>query len=179
MLRVESTGGGKMSISRGKRFEKEVQGFLQEAGYSVIRLYDTMMGYAGVSNPCDFVAYKKPNIIYMECKSTYNGILNFKSDIRESQWEGLTKRKDVDGAVCGFLVWFVSLDKTLFVPIQTMLELREQGYKSLDTQAVKNFPHFEVEGKRTKIYFKYDVERFNLKMDLLRDEIWQKYHSKK
>ena len=161
-------------MNRGKQYEKIIHEFLEESGYDVVRLYDTMYGYSGVANPCDFVAYKNPNCLFIECKCTHNGTLNLKTDIRPSQWDGLMKRKDTKGALAGVLVWFVRLDKTLFVPIQTLLKLREAGEKSLSPQNVKVHHHFTLEGERKKIFFKYNSESFNTKVDILLEDLWVK-----
>lgn len=149
-------------VSRGKDFELEIrQAFEREKNVSVDRLKDTMSGYMGDNNICDFIVYKKPRIYYLECKAIHGNTLNFKSDIRPNQWNGLSKKNMIDGVHAGFLVWFIDHDVTYYVDIQLMNSLRSKGIKSLRYDAVANSPlMFKIAGKKKRILFSYNMESF-------------------
>ena len=59
------------SQNRGKDFENVIKkAFKRFSDVSIDRLHDQTTGYAGSSNICDFIVYKRPNQYYIECKST-------------------------------------------------------------------------------------------------------------
>ena len=58
------------SSNKGKQFEEAVKkSFLKCVGISIDRLRDTFQKKKNVDNPADFIVYKKPHEIYVECKS--------------------------------------------------------------------------------------------------------------
>ena len=75
------------------------------------------MGYSGVNNPCDFIIYKYPNILFLECKAVHGNTLNFKSDIKKNQWDKLLKYSEVEGVNAGIVCWYIDWDVTVFLPI--------------------------------------------------------------
>lgn len=80
-----------MKQNRGKQFERIVKESLEEAEYYVLRLQDSMGGFAGVSNPCDFIAYQWPIMYLVECKAIHGKSINLKSNIRPNQISGMIK----------------------------------------------------------------------------------------
>lgn len=148
-----------MAISKGKKFEKIVQEALAE--WSPIRLYDTMNGFRGVANPCDFIAYNFPCMYHLECKSTYDGTLNF-SSISETQYEAATSRDEIKGIVAGFIVWFISLNQIVYIPGKTIKALKEKGYKSISIKALeKEKLHYcVISHQTTKVYPKIFKREF-------------------
>ena len=64
-----------MANNRGKQFEtKFKQDFIDSLGgpeqCSIDRLYDPTGGFIGIANISDFIGYKQPNIMYLECNNT-------------------------------------------------------------------------------------------------------------
>ena len=149
-------------VSRGKDFELEIRrAFEREKNVSVDRLKDSMSGYMGDNNICDFIVYKKPDIYYLECKAIHGNTLNFKSDIRPNQWFGLSQKNMIEGAHAGFLVWFIDHDVTYYVDIQLMNAYKGLGMKSLRYDVEEKSPlMFKIDGKKKRILFNYDMASF-------------------
>lgn len=67
-----------MGINRGKQFEQIVQSQIEQLpNVSIDRLYDVTTGYANQCNICDYIVYKKPNILYLECKAIHRKYVEF------------------------------------------------------------------------------------------------------
>lgn len=126
-----------MKTNRGKTFEKNVKDALIKAGYYTLRLQDSMGGFAGVNNPCDFIAFKSPQFWMIECKAIRGGTLNFKAHIRPNQEEGMYNAfMSHNDIYAGFLVWFMDYDIIKFYPIHELKKAKEKNIKSftyLDT----------------------------------------------
>lgn len=151
-----------MGINRGKQFEEKLEEqFEKLENISFDRIYDVTMGYKGVNNPCDFILYKRPNILYLECKAKNDNTLNFKSDIRENQWNKLLEHTEVDGVNAGIICWFIKHDKTVYLPIEWLEYMRRKGYKSFNIKKDMNvIPVLEVIGKKKKVFFDYNLNKF-------------------
>ena len=122
-----------MKTNRGKQFEKNVKAALIEQGYFALRLQDSMGGFAGVNNPCDFIAYKIPYFIMLECKAIHGRTLNFNSQIRPNQERGMYDASmNHPGIYAGFLVWFIDYDKIKFYPIYHLIEAKKAGKLSFN-----------------------------------------------
>lgn len=166
-----------MPKSKGKEFEGIVKAAAVQAGFATLRLYDTTNGFAGVNNPCDFVIYKRPYNYYIECKSTQTGTLNFAA-IRENQWEKLGKLKNFDGAVCGFLIWFIKNQQVIFVPYDTAAKLRAKGHKSLSVKSLVEAGNeglfcYEFKKSIKRVFFDFDLEDFENTLKQIAEDLWQ------
>lgn len=163
-----------MSTNKGKKFEGEIKEALIKAGFSVTRLYDAMGGFYGVANHCDFIAYKFPFEFHIECKSTHNNTLNFKSGITETQWDGLTEKSNFKGCVAGIIIWFIEQEKTVFVPISTLNRFKQLGAKSIsyDMLLKSSFPWFGIPGELKQIFFKYDANKLSDNFIKFAEGLW-------
>lgn len=164
--------------NRGKDFEKAIKEcFELVPKTSVDRLPDPMSGYSGVKNICDYTVYHYPDNFYIECKCLYGNTLNYKSAIRQNQWDGLLEKSEIYGCVAGVVVWYIDYDITVFINIKDLIEHRNKGNKSLnitDITGDKSVPHFLVDGIRKRVLFKYFGEDFLRNLHNLSDKIWQK-----
>ena len=111
-----------MALDRGKEFEgmfKEATMKLQAEGYPVdiTRLYD-VIGKKTLSQPADFICYRYPNEIYVECKSTNDTSFAYFS---QPQYPRLIERARMQGVVAGMLVWFVKAKRVFWVDINWMV----------------------------------------------------------
>lgn len=145
-------------ISLAKNFEHNVKAQLSNVdNVYVLRLYDTMFAARGIRNPSDFIAYKKPNMILLECKTTAGASLPFKN-ISDGQWEDIynatQKAKGIRGII---LVWFYDKDTTLAIDIRKLVELKNNGDKSIRYDATGD-GIIKVEGEKSRLYFKYDFD---------------------
>ena len=144
-------------MSLAKNFEKLVlDGINELKDCYCLRLYDTM--YINARNPSDFVAYKKPNMILLECKTTAGTSLPFKN-ISDGQWEDISNAtKQAKGIVGLILVWFYDKDVTLAINIKELIKMREAGKKSIRFDTVGD-GMIVVDGKKSHKYFKYDFNK--------------------
>ena len=156
----------------GKEFEKCIEKSL--APYtSIDRLFDPVGGYSGIRNICDYTCYKYPNNYYLECKCTYDNTLNFKSAITEDQWQGLLNKSKYYGVLAGFCIWFISYDVTVFVPIQEMERLKQDGKKSLNIKDLTDvLIFFNIPGAKKRVYFDYNGNEFLTSLRNLANYYW-------
>lgn len=155
--------------NRGKDFEGEVQSAIERLGdVSILRLYDPQGGYLSVSNPCDFIAFKRPQEYWLECKSTHSNTLaiytapNPKNKkygaFSNTQWEGMLSATKY-GIVAGALVWWIANDTTKFIPIQELVKIRNAGAKSIRYDL--DIPNsLIIGGHKKRIYYDYDFSEF-------------------
>ena len=153
-----------MATNRGKQFEDVIrQAFEKVSNVSIDRLHDQTTHYKGSQNICDFIVYREPYEYYFECKSVHGNTLPF-SNITETQWNGLLEKSKIEGVFAGIICWWIDKDKTMFLPIQILDDLRRTGeYKSY------RFDWFhwnglqktiEIKGKKKRVFFDYDMEGF-------------------
>lgn len=146
--------------NKGKKFEDVVRkAFEQVLNVSVDRLRDAPKKLKGVDNPSDFIVYKKPHEIYVECKSHHGNTLPF-SCIREEQLRGMTEKSLKEGVIAGFIIWFIDHDLTVWVSIDMINTMIWFGYKSLNIKDLNKIPHIVVPGKKKRVYFEYDMKHF-------------------
>lgn len=145
-----------MAVNRGKNFEKVVkESFLKIPDVFIYRLTDQQSRYKGSSNPCDFIVYKKDNpLILLECKSCHKKSFPF-NNISDFQYSELLKYSDIPGLLCGFLIWFIDLDITIFIDVKQVRDLKEKGLKSLNPTKVNSY--ILVPGRKKRVFFEYDM----------------------
>ena len=151
-----------MAENYGKKFEQIVkESFEKVDGVSIDRLHDQMSGFSGSKNICDFIVYKKPYEIYIECKSTRGNTLTF-SNITQNQWTGLLEKSKIKGVKAGVLIWFIDRDVTMFAPIQFLQYMKESGLKSIrpDPFVLPLYKVIYIEGKKKRVFYDYDFTNF-------------------
>lgn len=150
-----------MAQNRGKKFEEVIKASFEAVpGVSIDRLRDAPRKLKGVDNPSDFIVYKKPHEVYVECKSHKGNTLPF-SCIREEQIRGMVEKSKIEGVKCGVLLWYIDHDLTVWVPIEEVVNMINHGYKSINIKDL-NYPRniIRIDGKKKRIYFEYDMEKF-------------------
>lgn len=151
---------GRKSNNLGKKFEDAVRkSFELVPDVSIDRLRDAPKKLKGVDNPSDFIVYKKPHEIYLECKSHRGNTLPF-SCIRKEQLDGMSEKWLKPGVIAGFMIWFIDHDLTVWVSIDMIKTLMWFGYKSLNIKDLENIPHLVVPGKKKRVYFEYFMDKF-------------------
>lgn len=126
-----------MQKGRGKEFETSFRQGLKQAKVCHDRLKDDQSGYAGTHNICDFSVFYNGKLYYFELKSRSSTSLGFIDGISKNQWSGLLDKSRYEGVYAGVLVWFVSLEKFVYVDIRTLNWLRIEGHKSLNLSTCK------------------------------------------
>ena len=149
-----------MANNRGKKFEAVVQSsFEQVEGVSIDRLRDAPKRLKGVDNPSDFIVYKEPHELYVECKSHLGNTLPF-SCIKESQINGMIEKSLIEGVICGLIIWYVDHDITVWIPIDDVVAWRDAGNKSIHINDIWRFNSIEINGTKKRVYFDYDMKEF-------------------
>jgi len=144
----------------GKKFEDAVrESFEKVPDVSIDRLRDAPKKLKGVDNPSDFIVYKKPHELYVECKSHRGNTLPF-SCIRKGQLDGMSEKWLKPGVIAGFMIWFIDHDLTVWVSIDMIKTMMWFGYKSLNIQDLEKIPHLVVPGKKKRVYFEYAMDKF-------------------
>ena len=158
-----------MSVNRGKSFEDKIkEAFEKLPGAHIKRLYDTMNGYEGVHNDCDFYVYKLPILACIECKSVHGNTLSIHSNnpkkqygnISNNQWNELLREDEIPGVVAGFMVWFIDKDVTVFVPATEMARLKNSGKKSFSYKDFNKVCCCVIPGKKKRVFWEYDMQSF-------------------
>lgn len=142
-------------MSVAKQFEKNIKQQILDSGNICIRLFDPMGGKLGVSNICDFVAYKKPILFLLELKTTELPSLPL-SNISKNQYSGLLDASKYSGVVSGILVWWVKYDICKFLSIEEIDEI------SMTRKSIPYNTDYGIllEGKKLKTYFVYNIDKF-------------------
>ena len=145
-------------MSLAKNFEANVKKqLLGVDNVYVLRLYDTMFDARGIHNPCDFIAYEKPNMILLECKTTAGASLPFKN-ISDNQWNDIYEAtKKAKGIIGVILVWFYEKDTTLAFDIRELTKLKNKGIKSIRYDSSGD-GIIKVNGVKAHKYFTYDFK---------------------
>ena len=158
-----------MAQNKGKKFEQVIhQAFSKVSDVSIDRLRDAPRKLKNVDNPSDFIVYKKPYEIYVECKSHKGNTLPFVC-IREEQIKGMAAKSKIEGVKAGVIIWYIDHDLTIWVPIDEIVSMIESGYKSINIKDL-NYPRniIRIDGKKKRVYFDYDMNKFL--EDLYEDE---------
>lgn len=152
----------------GKKFEEVVKtSFEKVHNVSVDRLRDAPKKLKNVDNPADFIVYKKPHEIYVECKSHRGNSLPF-SCIRTEQIRGLIDKSQIEGVKAGIMLWFIDHDITIWIDIDELCTLIRTGYKSINVKDLDHIDCIYILGKKKRVYFEYDMKQFLL--DLFGEE---------
>ena len=155
-----------MAVNRGKTFESKVEAQLNKIpNVSIDRLHDQTTGYAGSSNICDYIVYKKPYEYYLELKSVHgntisiygNDIKHKYGNISNKQWEGLLEKASIDGVFAGVIVWWIDKDITKYISIQELQAYRNAGHKSIRYDADIGII---IHSRKLRVFFNYDWELF-------------------
>lgn len=146
-------------VSRGKDFESVVRSCMEKVPDTVVyRIPDQQNYMIGSKNPCDFFIYHKPVLYAIECKATNKPSLPF-TNVTEYQWSELLKMSKVSGVVAGILCWFVNHDRTVFIPIQFLETLKQNGAKSIRYDA-DDWAIIDIVGHKKRVFWEYDFQKF-------------------
>lgn len=150
--------------NKGKKFEDVVkESFLECPDVSIDRLRDAPKKMKNVDNPSDFIVYKYPHQIYVECKSHKGNTLPF-SCIREEQIKGMSEKSQIDGVLAGVILWFIDHDLTVWIPIQEVVDWQGRGAKSINIKDLDHLQHIVIQGKKKRVYFDYFMDDFLRKL---------------
>ena len=122
-----------MATSKGKKFEECVENSFNKTfpkeNRTIDRIYDTQGYHIGIRNISDFIGYVFPYHYYLEAKSLHGNTFNLK---KLTQYDKLVEKIGTKGVVTGVVIWFIDHKKVVFVDIEKVKELKEQGKKSIN-----------------------------------------------
>ena len=157
-----------MGENRGKQFENVIRSAFERAeGVSIDRLHDQTTGFYGSTNIADVIVYRKPYEYYFELKSVHGNTLSIHSNdpskkygnITNKQWEGLLEKSKIKGVTAGVICWWVDRDSTLFLPIQMLERIRNNGVKSIRYDN-PSFDIAVVPGTKKRVFYDYNMTEF-------------------
>ena len=149
------------SKNRGKAFEDVVKkSFDAVNGVSIDRLRDAAKKMKNVDNPSDFIVYKYPHEIYVECKSHKGNTLPFNC-IRSQQMVQMMKKSYINGVKAGFIIWYIEKDITVWIDVRDVFSYWFNiGEKSINIKDIEKMNGIIIQGKKKRVYFDYDMEDF-------------------
>lgn len=146
----------------GKLFEKDFKESFPP-NISIDRLYDTMGGFAGIKNICDFIVYQYPYEYYFELKS-YEAKSIPLSAISKAQYEGLLKKSYLPGVMPGVIFDYRDKDphnnEAYFIPIWRVKLFKDEATrKSISIEYARKYGNL-LPGRCKVTRWTYDIEKF-------------------
>lgn len=156
--------------NRGKKFEKNFEMNWKNSfpNTLVFRIQDQQSGYAGSTNPCDFICFPNNGKLYMiEVKSTHKNTFSIAKrydtdkgkyvyDFR--QYPELVEYCKYENVVVGVVIWYEDHDKIIFVPIQEVTKMMNDGLKSINVKMIEDslYNIVEIPSKKKRVYLESD-----------------------
>ncbi len=119
----------------------------------LIRLYDNTSGYLSISNICDYIGYKKPNIYLLECKSHKGASIPFDA---LTQYDKMREYEDMDGVKAVFIVWLYEKDIVFAVPCKTLTQMKKDGEKSVGLRNIDNYDIIKIPSVKKRVFLESD-----------------------
>ncbi len=141
----------------GKKFEQQVKSDLLRCfpNSFVLRLPDQQSGYYGTSqNICDFILFTNKTLFLLECKS-HKGNTFPLSNL--TQFGKLQQYKNVNDLKVGVIIWFIDHDKVVYVPIQYVIQMIDDGSKSINIK--DNDKYYELPSVKKRTFMETDYTK--------------------
>lgn len=168
-----------MATNIGKVFEEQIKKSVPE--YALLyRLPDAAQAFGGGSslrfsykNPFDFLLWDSlSHTLYaLEMKTVNGKSISFErtkedyGDIHFHQINGLSNWNKYDGIICGFIIEFRELEKTIFLDISdfnmlvTIIQKKSFCYNDLHKYNIK---HTEIQQTKARSRYTYNINNFLL-----------------
>lgn len=144
-------------MTKGKNFELVLR---EDWKFSVPdstidRIYDSVSGYKTISNVSDFIAYKMPNIFYLEAKTVKGNTFPFQN---LTQYDKLSAKVGIPGVRAGVVIWFYEHDRIVYVPISSVTKMKEDGKKSINitTLDTDKYRFIEIPSVKKRVFMTSD-----------------------
>lgn len=144
-------------------FKDAVLEISDEYEIDIQRLYDTV-NMKFIVQPADFICYRYPNQIYVECKSTVSHSFAI---YNQKQYERLLEKSKKKGVVAGMLIWFIEDKRVFWVDVVWAKIFKETtGAKSVSVTKLSDRANkeisgvFEIDQKTTRVNPKMDLRSF-------------------
>lgn len=148
----------------GKKLEDRFKQDYQRCfpGTLIYRLPDQQSGYAGggSQNPCDFLCFTGNIVLMVECKAHAGSSIPFAVI---PQYERLLKYKGLKNTFPGVVVWFYDKDIVLWVSIEEMEKMVQDGEKSIGLRMIdskkpykKSYNIITIPSKKLRTFMESD-----------------------
>jgi len=139
----------------------------------IYRLPDAAQSFGGGSSlrfsrksPFDFLMYNGKYLFALELKSVQGKSISFErtkeddGEIHYHQIVGLNEWSKYSGTICGFIIEFRELERTIFLPIEKFNELvQNTTKKSLNIKDLEEHV-IEIKQRKLRTRYRYDVDGF-------------------
>lgn len=146
-----------MADNKGKQFEKRFKSDWERSfpNTFIYRLQDSMGGYRGISNICDFICFANNKLYLIECKKHKGNTLPWSAF---SQADRLIKYKDYDNVYPGAIIWFEDHDIVIWVGIDDIKLMKDQDKKSINVKMIKDESYniIEIPSIKQSVFLKSD-----------------------
>lgn len=146
-----------MAQNRGKQWENKIrEDWKRTVPDSFIeRIYDTVNGLIGVTNICDMIGYKCPNVFLIEAKSHEGNTFPL---VNLTQYDKLIKKIGITGVRVGIVLWMIDHDRVLYVPIKTIQKMKEDGKKSVNINTIDKdgYRYIEIPSIKKRVFLDCD-----------------------
>jgi hypothetical protein len=146
-----------MTMTKGKNFELILREDWKSSvpNSTIDRIYDSVSGYKTISNVSDFIAYKMPNIFYLEAKTVKGNTFPFQN---LTQYEKLSAKVGIAGVRAGVVIWFYEHDRILYVPISSVTKMMSEGKKSVNITTINNdgYRFIEIPSVKKRVFMTSD-----------------------
>lgn len=158
----------------GKKFEEDFKNSVPD--YALFyRLPDAAQSFGGGNslrfsrkNPFDCLIWNpKRRLLYaLELKTVKGKSISFERTYGESreihyhQIQGLNDWNQYDGVICGFIIWFRELEKTIFINIDSFNFLIEEINKksfNYDDLVNSEVQFYVIPQKKKRTRYRYDI----------------------
>jgi len=129
----------------------------------ILRLKDDMSKRRGAAkNPCDFLCHVRDTLFMLEVKCHYGNTFPF-SALR--QYDDLLTYLGLENVEIGVMIWFVDHDKEVYVPIETIRKMKENGDKSVNIKKLNDYKVVHVPSKKMRVFLDSDYSFMTLPID--------------
>lgn len=138
----------------------------------IYRLPDQQSGYAGggSQNPCDFFCYPGNLVLMVECKAHAGASIPFSAI---PQYERMLDYKGLEKTFPGVIVWFYEKDIVIWVSIEEMEKMVNDGEKSIGLRMIdekkpykKAYNIIKIPSKKLRTFMESD---YNFLVEALND----------
>ena len=141
----------------GKKFEEVFKENWKKSfpNGTIDRIYDTTNGYKTINNVCDFIGYNYPNSMYLECKSHLGNTWPFACF---TQYDKLSAKIGVKGVIAGVVLWMIDHDVVVFLPVEEVKKMKEDGLKSFNIKMLKEklYNIIEIPSEKKRVFLDSD-----------------------
>lgn len=131
-----------MAVSKGKEWEAFFKNFVVEHNkisdnkVDIVRLYD-VIGKKTIEQPADFICYRYPHEVYVECKSTHEGSFSYYT---QPQYIRLLAKSRIHGVRAGMILWFVKHQEIFWLDVNWLEAFyAKNGVKSVSAKGLNEY----------------------------------------